>query len=226
MRHENGFQNVETCCLDISLGNRYQQGEYLENIVSWVNNRKFARCLVSLGDTLHRHNLRQSHPDMDSARRACLEKGDAWIESARSALGKLEMPFEIMRSDMWLAHPDFWKVHEALRGLVNSDSGFKAAIFEDIEAFVARQKALPRTVAEANSMAYLLEECAADILLGRQEPVVHLYPGAWHRCYFYLMENADRIPDILRGLESGIFKRIYPEKRKRKDEPPTESRAA
>lgn len=212
LRKAPDWSAVDTCCLDVSLGNRYQQGTYLAGTVDWINKR-FKKCIVNLGDTLHRYNLKQEYPDMESARRRCLQMGDEWIDASREILSGLDRPYEIVRGDVWLSDPEFWIVHQVLREYSISDAGFRSALAEDISQFVSRQMGASRIVAESSSRDYLLEECAADIVLGKREAVVHLYPSAWHESYFYLIRNAGRIPAALRGLETGVFKRIYPIRR-------------
>ncbi len=205
------WQSMDTCCLDVSLHNRYQEGLYLASTYEWINSR-FKDCLVNLGDTLHRHNLRHRHPCMEQAHNEARKLGDEWLAKNEPCLSMLKIPYRIMRSDDWLADPDMEAVHEAIWEFYYTDCDFKAVVNRDIETFVARRTDLPASVVRNASLAYLLEETAADILLGKRGGVAHLYPGGRHECYGYLAANAEHIPEPLRGLENSAFKRLSPAK--------------
>ncbi len=205
-----GWQENEICCLDVSLNNRYQVGVYLESTVDWIN-RRFASCIISLGDTLHRHNLAPVH-GADSAYRLTREMGDCWLREARTALSRFTIEHKVIRSDEWLKMPGFDPLHEELWGYYYTHSPFHRIVEDDVEKFTARHQHLDENAARKASRAYLMEETAADILLSQSCRTTHLYPGAWHGCYLYLIENAANLPARLRGLENSSFKRFSPAK--------------
>lgn len=205
------WNNFDTCCLDVSLFNRYQEGAYLAGAYKWVSAR-FSDCIINLGDTLHRHNLRHQYATMDDAHEKSRNLGQDWLDNNELCLGALDIPYKIMRSDDWLVDPDFEPVHEAIWEFYYKDSAFQDVIADDIETFVARRTDLPASIVRQSSLAYLLEETAADILLGQRGGVAHLYPGNRHSCYGFLVQNADAIPPLLKGLENSAFKRISPAK--------------
>lgn len=210
-QYRTDWQSMATCCLDVSLYNRYQEGLYLASTYEWINSR-FENCLINLGDTLHRHNLRYRCPGMEEAHKAARKLGDQWLEDNEPCLQMLKIPYRILRSDDWLIDPDFEPVHEAIWEFYYKNREFQTVVKRDIETFVARRTDLPASVVRNASLAYLLEETAADILLGKRGGVAHLYPGNRHECYGFLSSNANWVPERLRGLENSAFKRLSPAK--------------
>lgn len=203
------WQDYDECCLDISLFNRYQESEYLESTLLWINSR-FKHCLLNLGDTLHRHNLSHQSPSIEVAHKESRLLGDDWLAKNACYFERLAIPFTLMRSDDWLEDKDFARVHEALWGYYYKDKIFQAVVREDIEGFVARKPDIAADIVRRSSLNYLIEETAADILLGSRGGVAHLYPGSRHACYWYLVEAAEHLPKDLRGLENSAFKRLSP----------------
>lgn len=203
------WQSFEVCCLDISLFNRYQEGQYLASLYHWVSAR-FDRCIINLGDGLHRHNMAHEFSQQSLAHDAANALGQQWINENKEHLSLLSIPHELLRSDYWLAHPEFEKTHDALWDYYYGDAAFKAVIANDVESFVARRDDLPADFVRKASLSYLLEETAADIVLGRETGVAHLYPGHRHGCYGHLVQHADNLPEVLRGLENSAFKRMSP----------------
>ncbi|NCC20902.1 MAG: hypothetical protein EOM26_00395 [Alphaproteobacteria bacterium] len=205
------WTELACCSLDISLGNRYEQGGYLASIIHWIN-RRFERCIVNLGDTLHRHNLAHGAVSMETARERTRRMGDEWLQANNTILSDLSINYEIVRSDDWLNHPEFGPTHEALWEYYYTDSQYRALALADTRVFLNRKSSLDREVLRRSSLNYLLEETTADIIMGRREPVAHLYPGRWHESYFHLVRSNDSLPRILLGLERCAFKRISPSK--------------
>lgn len=186
-------------------------GHYLVGILSWVNKR-FKNCIVNLGDTLHRHNLRYSSPSEEHAYMTAHEMGEKWISENKKSLDILNIPYTLIRSHDWISSPSFLPIHEELWSFYYKDIYFRNSVQEDIEGFIARKSDLPSSAVQSMSLSYLIEEAAADILLGQQQGATHLYPGKWHNCYFHLMQRTNELPLILRGLEKCAFKRISPAK--------------
>lgn len=203
------WQDFDTCCLDVSLFNRYQQDDYLLGTVVWINDR-FENCIINVGDTLHRHNLLHEYNAMEVAHQKAHELGDKWIAKNEHLLQSLTIPYKIIRNDFWLEQSDFQDVHNALWAYYLSDKTFRNIVNNDIETFVNRQKGKDQNIVRKASLSYLLEEAAVDILFGKQGGGAHLYPGGRFDCYWYLTDNAQSIPPILRGLENSAFKRLSP----------------
>lgn len=206
------WRDLDVCCLDVSLNNRYQTGIYLAMMIEWINKR-FKSCLLILGDTLHRHNLGYEYPDQAEAYAVSLKMGDQWLKENAESIKKLRIPYTLIRSDDWLAFPEFESTHKDLCSFYRTDKAFSESIEGDIQKFSNRRSDLPLDFVRSSSLAYLLEETAADILIGRKNgPLVHLYSGKWPECYFNLMERAESLPVNLRGLEKCVFKRVSPGK--------------
>lgn len=200
-----------TCCLDISLYNRYQEGDYLRHTIQWINDR-FSHCIVNLGDTLHRHNLREEYNSMQAAHTKARQLGNEWLIKNRTILDNFDIAYNIIRNDDWLKDSNFKSVHQALWDFYKNDQEFAAVVDCDVNGFINRQKNMSSEDATAISLAYLLEETAVDIMYGKQGGVAHLYPGRRFGCYWYLAGNAENIPASIRGLENSTFKRLAPKR--------------
>jgi tRNA-dependent cyclodipeptide synthase len=206
------WQNYKTACLDISLHNRYQEGVYLAGAFHWVSKR-FEKCLINFGDTLHRHNLGYVCDSAQKAHDEARALGDQWIEDNLDCFQHLQIPYCFIRGDDWLVDLDFEATHQALWAFYRQDKGLQATIESDVQGFVSRadQNIKDADMRQA-SIAYLIEEAATDILLGQRGGVAHLYPADRHQCYYYLIENTHRLPSGLSGLENSAFKRLSPSK--------------
>lgn len=212
-RHEarRDWASFDTCCLDISLYNRYQEDDYLRHTIQWINDR-FSQCIVNFGDTLHRYNLQAEYDSAEAAHSRARRLGNEWLAKNGSILGDFAIPYEIIRNDDWLEKQSFTAVHSALWDFYKNRPEFTAIIEEDVKSFVCRQNDTDPVAAAAISRAYLIEETAVDIMYGKQGGVVHLYPGRRFGCYWYLAANADNIPHAIRGLENSAFKRLSPKR--------------
>ncbi|HRC27107.1 MAG TPA: hypothetical protein PKX87_06725, partial [Alphaproteobacteria bacterium] len=182
------------------MGNKWQDGRYLESQIRLVNQR-FKKCFVHMGDTLQRHNLTDRLGSED-AHQAARIMGSAWLARNADALDQLEIPYEIIRWDHWLTHPEFPALHAAMREYYDSNIFFRKIVGRDVALFTARNP-------EANPsrcVDYLLEEAAADTLFCRQNPVARLYPASELATYGYLSRT--KIPQHLNGLERGTHVRV------------------
>lgn len=200
-----------TCCLDISLYNRYQEGDYLRHTIQWINDR-FTHCIVNLGDTLHRYNLQADYNSMQAAHIRARQLGNEWLGHNQPLLDNFDIPYKVIRNDNWLEDSSFKAVHQALRNFYKDNKEFAAVVDQDVAGFISRQNNAPPEEAAAISRAYLLEETAVDIMYGKQGGVAHLYPGRRFGCYWYLAGNAKNIPASIRGLENSTFKRLAPKR--------------
>jgi hypothetical protein len=206
--------NVNTediCSLDVSLNNRYQEGAYLAGTVQWIN-RRFKYCIVNLGDTLHRHNLAIGSTDMEQAHIKSREMGNRWLENNGNVLDGFEIPNVVIRNDDWIFDEDFPGIHEELWGFYYTNRDYRLLVNNDVESYLFRKPERQKVALKKSGLAYLLEETAADILMARDHPAVHLYPGSWHKSYFHLINIPEKLPVQIRGLEKCSFKRISPSK--------------
>lgn len=194
------------CSLEISMNNPRQDGRYLASQIDLVN-RRFKRCFIHMGDTLQRHNL-LGRLSPDDARLASYIMGSAWLARNADILEKLEIPYDIIRWDHWLEHPDFPELHAALRAYYDSNVFFRKIVGRDVALFLERNpQADP-----ARCVDYLLEEAAADTLFARQTPTVRLYPASELATYAHLSKTD--IPSPLKGLNRGVHVRISFHRRK------------
>lgn len=205
------WQSFKTASLDISLYNTHQQGLNLAGLCHWISQR-YDDCIINLGDTLHRHNLRHVSSSVEEAHKLSVRLGDEWIAENEPYLKWLTIPHKIVRHDDWLHDPDFKAIHTGIWCFYNEDPDFQRIIKEDIETFTSRQDTSSPDEIRKGALSYLLEELSADILLGRRMGVAHFYPAWRQKCYGHLVQRTQEIPDVLRGLENSAFKRYSPGK--------------
>lgn len=205
------WKEVDIACVDISLNNRYLEGSYLSGLLQWISNR-FEKCHINLGDTLHRHNLKYEFGNEGKAHDISRAMGDKWCRDNAPCFDYLTIPYCLIRGDDWLADPDYDEMHDALWDYYYHDEAFRNVLELDITGFVERNPHLPEKDVRKGSLHYLIEETATDIILGRRGHVVHFYPSFHPACYYYLIQNADKLPEHLKGMEYNIFKRYSPSK--------------
>lgn len=200
------WRSRATCSLEISMDNKRQEGSYLASQITWIN-RHFKRCVIHMGDTLHRHNL-MDRMSPEEAHAASYVMGSAWLARNAEIIESLEIPCEIIRWDQWLTHPDFPDLHAAMRAYHESNAFFRGIVARDAAGFIARNP----SANPVRCVDYLLEEAAADTLFCRERPVARLYPASELATYAHLSRT--EIPDHLKGLDRGVHVRVSFHRRK------------
>jgi hypothetical protein len=191
--------------LAVSLFKPELQGAGLAGHVALINGLGASECVVSLGDTLHRHNLPMSLPDW-KRREVAAAHGDEWIENEAISFAGFAVPWRVVRHDEMLSQPRFAETREALRSFAGKSATLAEALARDIDAFAARASRDGRELREA-SETYILEELAADIAFAQREPFTYIYPGKPLGTYLAMQTLALELPPILRGLERCSFLR-------------------
>lgn len=171
------------CCLAISVGQPYHEGERLRAAIDYIN-ENFAQCTIALGDTLQRHNIEPSLAETETYQLA-LKAGDDWLERNTHYIQALTIPYKIDRWDTWLNTADYRASHALVYAAYENDSNFRAGFHKTIDQFVNRlrnrndlNEQKLREVAQ-NSLAFLLEESTIIMLLWQREGYNYIaYPGA------------------------------------------------
>jgi hypothetical protein len=193
--------------LAISLSKRETQGELLTAHIELINGWHSLSCVVSLGDTLHRHNLLERCGDPARAHLAARALGDEWTAQEGRRLQGLKVPWRLMRHDEMLALEAFPTVRDQLAVATVTHRDLAAALAADVEAFAIRAGRELDEQVRAASAAYILEELAADIAFARIQPFSYVYPGRPLNIYLAVQRAAERLPLVLRGLEECTFVR-------------------
>lgn len=187
-----GFSKLGTCRLGISVGQEYHESEKLKATFIWASKR-FDHVIVSVADTLQRHNMDGNHGAAKAA-------GDVWLERNKEAFTVIPGA-EIQRWDQWLNHKDYQMTRRMIDRLYDIHAGFKSDISKTAAEFAARKNTRPE-----DSVEYLLEETAIFALQQQAVEAADVYPGTvmaiWER---FRHENIEGAPI---GLSQRRFTRI------------------
>ena len=193
--------------LGISLGNSNEQGAKLQSIVLWLN-KNFEHVTIDLSDTLYRWNL--NGPDgvvLPNAEQLAREQGDRWLSENQNTFDKLQIPYEIVRWDNLIKHPEFDTYLDRFRLLYSNDETFQAAVESDVESFIRRKRKAAQEVSAIqsdNCRAFILEEASAHTILSRDHPyAAHVYPGDPLIAEEVLRRN--KIVDAPQGMQGALF---------------------
>lgn len=174
------FQEAH-CCLAISVGQPYHEETRLDTAINLID-ENFSRCTISLGDTLQRHNmLDPENPNFDHYT-AAKKAGDEWLERNLEKIKRLSIPYEIKRWDEWLKQDSFLTQLALLKATYHNDETFRQGFEITVSIFVDRLRKRNSNLnieqAQANSRAFLFEECAIIMLMWQKENFNYIaYPG-------------------------------------------------
>jgi tRNA-dependent cyclodipeptide synthase len=179
------FEQNEACFLGISLENGNFVRPKLSGILEWIA-RRFARCTVLVGDSIHRITLETTRGLSPRAALAeGLRLGRAFVEREREVFNgfgdQTRFSFrscsEVQTWDAYAAY------HRRLVGLYQTDERFRSSV----ESFGRRYHGkhstdLPEAEREwrvQRSSEYFLEEFAIFACLREQGTQVMVYPGSF-----------------------------------------------
>ncbi len=180
--------------MGISLHSRNHQGESLEAMVDWASQQGFKRFRIGLSDTLNRFNYVQENniPPQQAFSMATLA-GDEWLEKNQHILGKLSMPFDVVRWSHWLNEheQEVEENREIFNVALETNPEFRKSVMADVHAFSLRKNGYPETDASkiGTSVKYLIEELAVYSVILRELPATTIYPGKQLNCFAYLRGN-------------------------------------
>lgn len=200
-----------SCVLPISVGNRNQEKDKLLATLEMVSNR-FSCCDLILADTLQRYNLPSCNQVRDS-KESARSLGDCWLNENKKSLDRLTIPFDFIRWDSCLNHPDFKIKLSKVKRLSLENAGYHQALKYDASVFLSRCKKNGKDsllMTEEDRFNYLIEETAVllSFFFGKKYKFI-LYPGDIPSSVKYFLNNFlhKEYPDLLSPLKI-YFKNI------------------
>lgn len=206
------FASNDVASISVSLHNPNHNGDKFKYIIEWVNEQPFfTRCQVDLSDTLYRHNYMMTNKALNEmqAYLKARRNGSEWIEKHKVYLDKLNIPYEIIRWDKWLDHPEFNDLVLVFKDYYRTDFNFKEAVDAQVYSFFARKDISKEEVpsrALQHSADFLLEELACHTIMYNETPAVKIYPGSLPVCYKYVKEYG--VPGLDEPLKGLTFARL------------------
>lgn len=200
---QHNWRSFKQCELGISPGNAYHEGQKLESILAWATEH-FDHCLLTLSDTMYRHNFMAQGLSADSALIASEKLGQNWLAQNQSALMPYLEKIKIKHWNEWLHHPDFEKTHNELMKYIAKSYDLKQALNLDIQSFMARkirQGQMPDLVKmRYHSFNLITEEISCYILIGRSGSYARAYPS--HDMHSFAFMRRPQTPVSLKGFEN------------------------
>lgn len=192
------FEEHEACFLGISLENGNFTPKKLRSMITWIS-RRFARCTVLVGDSIHRITLECSHSLSEpEATSAALRMGTEFLRDSREIFDavrdSVDLTFltcsEVQQgADYASLHKELWQNWEADPAFRASVEGFARRYHQGRAVKVDREQLDYRI---RRSCEYFLEEFAIFACLQRQGLPVMVYPGSF-----------STLSEITRGEHSG-----------------------
>lgn len=175
----------DDCFVGISLDNSNFVRSKLFAILEWIT-RRFRRCTVLIGDSIHRITLETTHelaPEV--ALDEALRRGRAFVEHERHVFdwfaGHTEFRFvNCSEVQTWAGYAGY---HDRLRALFESDHGFRASVEWFGRSYHGKHSQGvsdgERARRIARSSEYFLEEFAVFACLRERGLRVMVYPGSF-----------------------------------------------
>lgn len=199
--------NSAKVILAISVGQKYHEGEKFEATIDLVNRSKFEQCSIMVADSLQRYNLCiDGGDDIETAHIEANKWGDEWLKRNFAIYSRLQMPYEIIRWDTWLNHPDYKKHREAVNYLYDHDEDYRQAFARSIDKFLTRyqkhaqelgRKQIDYEKAFKLCLEYLQEECAIMMPL-------------WASYAYDFIVYPSKMPDAVLATHDKFVKPINP----------------
>ncbi|MFE0057379.1 tRNA-dependent cyclodipeptide synthase [Streptomyces sp. NPDC059003] len=179
------FEQHDTCFLGVSLENSNFTTPKLASMVKWIS-RRFDRCTVLVGDSIHRLTLESTQGMApDAARSRALELGRCFEQTSGEIFDEYResTDFTLLTCgevQTWAEYGDF---HNKLRAFFEENDTFRTSV-ESFGHAYHRKRACGISEAEWDrrirmSSDYFLEEFAVfACLTGRGLPVM-VYPGSF-----------------------------------------------
>lgn len=155
--------------LDISVGQPNHEGEKLAATVLWARER-FQHVIISVADTLQRHNhMAEGMPAVTALEHSRL-MGDEWIARNNHLLAGCS----VIRWDDRINHPLYPQFLERTQQAILNDKHLNRAMLSAADEF-AKRSGLGVSYHRHN---YLVEELAVFDMLFGIEPASDIYPGS------------------------------------------------
>jgi tRNA-dependent cyclodipeptide synthase len=126
----NALQEHDSCFLGVSLENsNFTQGKTYA-MAEWVS-RRFARCIILIGDSIHRITLESKRSlSPAAAKTEALRLGSQFIETSESAFGPFrdQTIFTFLKCSQVQEWSSYERYHRRLREYFASDALFRASV--------------------------------------------------------------------------------------------------
>ncbi|WP_161500368.1 tRNA-dependent cyclodipeptide synthase [Streptomyces antimycoticus] len=181
----NTFEQYKTCFLGVSLENSNFTTPKLTSMVKWIS-RRFGRCTVLIGDSIHRLTLESAQGlPPDRARERALELGRRFAEVEEKVFDEYSesTDFTVLTCSEVQADERYAEFHSKLRAFFDEDEAFRSSV-ESFGHAYHRKRADGIGEAEWEkrirmSNDYFLEEFAIFACLKEQGLPVMVYPGSF-----------------------------------------------
>lgn len=179
--------------IQISMFNPYCTGKYLFALTKWLKNEGVGEIEYQVSDTLQRYNfIWRNRVNLKVARNQSLQAGEQWLTQnspTTQFCQKVFNKFSVTRWDFWIQQKEFIEKRNFFYRLCENDSGFQAAIDEEIETYFNKLKRSLNPSRKKLSKDFLLEEIAVSEISTKYFPANEIYPGPRFRPEQYLVEN-------------------------------------
>lgn len=186
----------------ISYGQPFHEGRKFDSLLHWTA-RKFDKVFITLSDTLYRHNYEAEGHCPKVALNIARTYGDMWLARNKKFLNKYDKEqLSIIRWDTFRYHADFDNLYDDLMRFRLEDKGFQAAIAQDTQDYLHRNKDTIKGddsfLHHRKSLDYVMEEIVVYTLIGREMKSARIYPGQDLESFKYMRQP--HIPAHLKGL--------------------------
>jgi tRNA-dependent cyclodipeptide synthase len=202
----NTFEQYETCFLGVSLENSNFTTPKLASMAKWIS-RRFERCTVLIGDSIHRLTLESTQGlPPDRARERALELGRRFMETEEKVFDEYRgsTEFTVLNCGEVQAGERYAEFHSKLRAFFDEDEAFRSSV-ESFGHAYHRKRADGISAAEWEkrirmSSEYFLEEFAVFACLKEQGLPVMVYPGSFSTLSEIAKYEHPGAPEELRDL--------------------------
>lgn len=180
--HRTTFEDHEACFLGVSLDNSNFTPAKFDSMLTWVS-RRFTRCTVLIGDSIHRLTLASTGIHPDQALKHALDLGQQFIRAQQPVLDahRPVTDFTVVTCGQVQESEEYAEFHYELRTLFAKDEAFRTSVEAFGRAYHAKHSptvsAAERRQRIDASSAYFLEEFAVFCCLTRRGLPVMVYPG-------------------------------------------------
>ena len=193
-----------SCLITISVGQESHENDRLLSTFLKVNSI-FNSCNICICDTLQRYSFGLlKKVSMEDAYKYTKELGDEWIERNKTNLNQLTIPYKISRWTEWMSSIEYKSIHEFLRQEYITNESFKNIMDYTINEFYIRQKKKDYMISydevHAHSLEYLLEECAVQSIIAKNNFNYELYPSKRNPILSYSYKNYIKNPNVLKPI--------------------------
>lgn len=197
------WKNISLCEIGISPGNPAHEGDKLASILDWAG-EKFSSSILTLSDTMYRHNFMAMGENESAAHASGHALGDNWLKDNHDILQAHKDKIRLYRWAEWQEHPEFNQIYDDLMKYVAASDPLKQALNIDIQAFMARKMRQDQQFdfakARFHSFNLITEEIACYILIGRHFRLARAYPS--HDMQSFAFMRAPATPAELKGFEN------------------------